>query len=223
MSRAVGAAFLRRPRAFAAASTGASSAPVGAPAAGSPAELVPALNRYGTGASGSAAGSTPIASSPAAVMKSRTPRPSSWLRQTVLSAGSALRGLSTTCSRISPRVSSAPTTLVAAPPRSEPGSGRTLPSDRWAAAERMTTCVSESLVIGWSLRCEGRDHPDPATTPSRGPEGSAAREGEGPRSVGKLGQDREVVGEAGQVRSTPFSHRTAAPDRRGPARRRRLC
>ena len=80
-----------------------------------------------------------MASAPAAVMKSSTPRPSGSgrLRQIVFIAASALRGLSTMCSRISPRASSAPTTLVAAPPRSEPGSGSTLPSARWAAAERM--------------------------------------------------------------------------------------
>ncbi len=92
----------------------------------------------------------------------------------VFIAASALRGLSMMCSRIRPRVSSAPTTLVAAPPRSEPGSGSTLPSARCAAAERMIDWVSESLVIGSSLRCEGRDHPDPATTPSRASRGSAA-------------------------------------------------
>jgi hypothetical protein len=55
----------------------------------------------------------------------------------VLSAGSALRGLSTMCSRIRPRESSAATTLVAAPPRSEPGSGSKFPLARCAAAERM--------------------------------------------------------------------------------------
>jgi ATP-dependent helicase HrpA len=43
------------------------------------------------------------------------------------------------CSRMRPRESSAPTTLLAAPPRSEPGSGSTLPSARCAAAERMIT------------------------------------------------------------------------------------
>jgi len=59
--------------------------------------------------------------------------------------------------------------------------------------------VSESLDIGLFLRCEGRDHPDPATTLSRAclwERGGAGREA---RSVGKLGHDREVVGEARQV------------------------
>jgi hypothetical protein len=73
------------------------------------------------------------------VIKSSTPRPSGSgrLRQTVFIAASALRGLSMVCSRIRPRASSASTTFFAAPPRSEPGSGSTLPSARCAAPERM--------------------------------------------------------------------------------------
>jgi hypothetical protein len=92
-----------------------------------------------------------MASAPAAVMWSSTPRPSGSgrFRQMVFIAASALRGLLVTYSRIRPRARSAATTWVAAPPRSEPGSGSTLPSARCAAAERMIDWVSESLDIGW--------------------------------------------------------------------------
>jgi hypothetical protein len=53
--------------------------------------------------------------------------------------GVGLGRLSVVVSAISPRFSSAPTTLAAAPPRSEPGSGRTLRSSRCAAALRITS------------------------------------------------------------------------------------
>ena len=130
----------------------------------------------------------PIASSPAGVIQSSTARPSSSLRQTVLSALSAGVCRSVTSSRARPRARSAPTTLTAAPPRSEPGSGSRLPSARCAAAESMIAWVSESLVIGSSLRCEARDHPDPATTPSRASADAAAAEGD--RQL-QLGEDRK--------------------------------
>jgi hypothetical protein len=100
-------------------------------------------------------------------VRSSTARPSGSVRQMRFRAVSAFAMLSVMRSAMSPRVSSALTTLAAAPPRSEPGSGRTLPSSRWAAAERMMVCVSESLVIGWFPCREDRDNPDPATTPSR--------------------------------------------------------
>ena len=53
----------------------------------------------------------------------------------------------------------------AAPPRSEPGSGSRLPSGRWAAAERMVSWVSGSLVIGGPLR--GRSGTIPRLLPPR--------------------------------------------------------
>ena len=103
-------------------------------------------------------GSTPMAARPASVTCRRMARPSSSFRQMRLSAASALAGCRSCVSAISPRESSAPTTLVAAPPRSEPGSGRTLRSSRCAAALRIRSWVSESLVMGWSP-VSAPDHP----------------------------------------------------------------
>ena len=104
----------------------------------------------------------PSAPIPADVIRSSTPRPSSRLRQTGLSAASAFTVRSRTRSSASPRASSAATTFAAAPPRSEPGSGSRLPSARWAAAQRTIAWVSESLDIGVGsgLRRD-QDHPGP--------------------------------------------------------------
>jgi hypothetical protein len=81
VSGAVGATFRGRPRRFGAGSTGGS--PVRRPAAGGGLArgVRASLMRNPIGASGSAVGSMPIASSPAGVMRSRTPRPSGSLRQ----------------------------------------------------------------------------------------------------------------------------------------------
>ena len=74
--------------------------------------------------------SMPSASRPAIRDQEPNPRPCSRLRQRAFIEASVLAR--DTCSRTSPRARSAATTLPAAPPR-EPGSGRRLPSDRWAA------------------------------------------------------------------------------------------
>ena len=143
----------------------------------------------------------PIASSPAGVMRSST-------RAAVVlvapdrverAVGRVLR-LSMTSSRARPRARSAPTTLVAAPPRSEPGSGSRLPSARWAAAESMIAWVSESLVIGSSLRLRGSGTiPDPLRPRAAHPEG-ARRVGGGRRASGlHLVEDLEVGDPARQV------------------------
>ena len=86
------------------------------------------------------------------------PRPSSALRQSVLSAGSGLAVSSTIRSSTSPRASSAATTLAAAPPRSEPGSGSRLPSVRsaLATASRLVAKVDSAAVQdGYDLYLHG--------------------------------------------------------------------
>ena len=125
--------------------------------------------------------SIPSASNPAAVMWSSTPRPSSWLRQIVFRAKSALRLPSMISSRISPRESSAPTTFTAAPPRSEPGvAGGCRPSAR-PRRRGWSSCVSESFFIGLVPSSRGRDHPGAATTPSRAARRCAAPVAKGGR------------------------------------------
>jgi transposase len=108
----------------------------------------PALLPASVAATPAVSGPIPIASRPAGVMCTKTPRPSSRLRQRVLSAGSAGRASSITISSAKPRESSAPMSLLAAPPRSEPGSGSRLPLARCAAVVRIIACVSESFGMG---------------------------------------------------------------------------
>ena len=54
----------------------------------------------------------------------------------------------------------------AAPPFRRSGSGTARPFGRCAAAVSITSWVSKSLVIGSSLHCEARDHPESASTRS---------------------------------------------------------
>jgi hypothetical protein len=68
-------------------------------------------------------------------------------RQIRSGAASALVWLSVAVSATSPREMRAPTTLVTAPPRRLAGSGTTLRPSRWEAALRITSWVSESVVI----------------------------------------------------------------------------
>ena len=99
-------------------------------------------------------------------MKSSTARPSSRLSRIRFIAGSALVVRPLMRSGTNPRVKSALTTLPAAPPRSEPGSGSKLPSARWAAAERMMDRVSESL--GHLMVHLPFYYPKPRGPPARG-------------------------------------------------------
>ena len=103
----------------------------------------------------------------------RMTRPSSRLRRSLLSAGSAVAVLSTICSSARPRASSPATTLVTAPPRSEPGSGSRLPSARCAAAVSRIAGVAEKRIDGHQReacrRRARRAYPTPARRLMTGP------------------------------------------------------
>ena len=146
----------------------------------------------------------PIASSPAGVMRSRTARPSASLRQIVLSALSA-------------RVWQVGDLLA----REAAGEKRADHLGRGAAAQRAGQ--RQQVAVG-ALRggreddrlgigelghrdrpfgCEGRDHPDPATTPSRAPEGARRSWRRAGGSGLHLVEDLEVGDPAGQVGKAP--------------------